>query len=110
MKQTFVLAIATVAAIALPATAQAIKIYIGVWQGVGRISREQLADFYEVSVATIDSNYQRNKDEFASDGVEVLRGVGLKDVRRIMRLTSKTPQETVYTPAGALRMGFILRD
>ncbi|NEP61333.1 MAG: hypothetical protein F6K31_30985 [Symploca sp. SIO2G7] len=28
----------------------------------------------------------------------------------MMSLTSKSPKETIYTPAGALRMGFILRD
>lgn len=85
-------------------------LFFAVWQGVGRVSRHDLAEFYEVSVDTIDSNYQRNKDEFISDGVEVLRGNDLREVRRIMRLTSSTPKETIYTPAGALRMGFILRD
>lgn len=73
-----------------------------VWRGVGRISRQQLAEFYEVSVDTIDSNYQRSKDEFVSDGVGVLRGNDLKEGKRIMRLPSSTSQETVYTPAGAL--------
>lgn len=86
------------------------SLFFAVWRGVGRISRQQLAEFYEVSVDTIDSNYQRSKDEFVSDGVEVLRGNDLKEGKRIMRLPSSTSQETVYTPAGALRMGFILRD
>lgn len=81
-----------------------------VWDGTPRTSRQELAEFYEVSVSTIDSNYQRHKDEFSLDGVEVLRGKALAEVRRILRLTSSTPQETVYTAAGALRMGFILRD
>ena len=86
------------------------SLFFAVWQGVGRISRQQLADFYEVPVATVDSNYKRNKDEFDSDGVEVLRGECLREARGIMPLASSTSQETVYTPAGALRMGFILRD
>ncbi len=81
-----------------------------VLNGVGRITRQQLADFYEVSVETIDSNYERHKDEFEIDGVEVLRGNALKDGKRIMRLPSKSSQETIYTPAGVLRMGFILRE
>lgn len=85
-------------------------LFFAVWQGVGRISRQQLADFYEVSVNTVDTNYQRHKDEFDTDGVEVLLGKDLKEVRLMMSLTSFTPRETVYTPAGALRMGFILRD
>ena len=86
------------------------SLFFAVWKGVGRISRQELAEFYEVSVDTIDSNYQRNKDEFVSDGVEVLRGNDLREGKRIMRLPSSSSQETIYTPAGALRMGFILRD
>ena len=85
-------------------------LFFAVWQGVGRTTRQQLADFYEVPIATVDSNYKRNKDEFDSDGVEVLRGERLREARGIMPLASSTAQETVYTPAGALRMGFILRD
>lgn len=80
------------------------------WNGVSRITRQQLADFYEVPVATVDSNYKRHTDEFESDGVKVFRGKDLKEVRGILPLTSSTPQETIYTAAGALRMGFLLRD
>lgn len=85
-------------------------LFFAVWQGVGRISRQQLADFYEVSIEAIDKNYQRCREEFRSDGVEVFSGKALSEVRDILSLTSSTPKETIYTPAGALRMGFILRD
>lgn len=85
-------------------------LFFAVWRGVGRISRQQLAEFYEVPVKTIDSNYQVYRDEFEMDGVELFRGESLKELRRVIRLSSNSPQETVYTPAGALRMGFILRD
>ena len=44
------------------------SLFFAVWKGVGRVSRQQVADFYEVPIATIDSNYKRNKDEFDSDG------------------------------------------
>jgi hypothetical protein len=81
-----------------------------VWNGLGRITRQQLADFYEVSKEVIDKNYQRHKDEFDIDGVEVLRGKDLNDARDILSLASKSSQETIYTAAAALRMGFILRD
>lgn len=86
------------------------SLFFAVWHGIGRISRQRLADFYEVSVDVIDKNYQRCRGEFQSDGVEVLSGKALSEVRDILSLTSSTPKETVYTPAGALRMGFILRD
>lgn len=84
-------------------------LFFAVWQGTPRTSRQRLAEFYEVSIDAIDKNYQRFKDEFESDGVKVLRNKDLNDVRDILSLTSKSPQETVYTAAGALRMGFILR-
>jgi hypothetical protein len=64
-------------------------LFFVVWKGISRISRQQLADFYDVSVDSIDKNYQRHKDEFDIDGVEVLRGKDLKDVRDSMSLTSK---------------------
>ena len=86
------------------------SLFFAVWRGVGRISRQQLAEFYEVPVETIDSNHKRYRDEFEVDGVEVLSGNDLKDVRSMLDLTSKSPREIVYTAAGALRMGFILRD
>ena len=86
------------------------QLFFAVWKDAARITRQDLADFYEVSVSTIDSNHQRHRDEFESDGVEVIFGADLKDARRIMRLASKTSQETIYTSAGSLRMGFILRD
>jgi hypothetical protein len=85
-------------------------LFFAVWRGVGRVSRQQLADFYEVPVETIDSNHKRYRDEFEADGVEVLSGKDLNDVRSMLDLTSKSPKEIVYTAAGALRMGFILRD
>lgn len=86
------------------------SLFFAIWQGVGRISRQQLANFYEVPIETIDSNHKRYRDEFEADGVEVLSGKDLNDVRSMIDLTSKSPKETIYTPAGALRMGFILRD
>jgi len=86
------------------------QLFFAVWKDKSRTTRQQLAEFYEVPVATIDSNYKRHTEEFESDGVEVLRAFDLKDARGIMPLASTTSQETIYTSAGALRMGFILRD
>jgi hypothetical protein len=86
------------------------SLMFAVWDGKPRCSRKDLAEFYEVSPSTIDSNRQRYSDEFELDGVEVFDGERLKEVRRIMRLTSSSPKETIYTAAGSLRMGFILRD
>jgi hypothetical protein len=54
--------------------------------GVGRVSREQLAQFYEVSVATIDTNNKRRRDEFDVDGAEVIEGKDLKDAKGLVLL------------------------
>lgn len=86
------------------------SLFFAVWSGVPRVSRQQLADFYEVPVATVDSSYQDHKDEFELDGVKVFRGAELKGLRGIIPLSPNSPRETIYTPAGALRMGFLLRD
>ena len=81
-----------------------------VWEGKSRVSRKQLSDFYDVKISTLDKNYKRNKPEFDRDGVEVMRGDALTKARDKLSLAPSTSQETVYTAAGALRMGFILRD
>ena len=86
------------------------SLVFAVWEGKSLITRNQLADFYEVPITTIDSNHQNHSQEFTRDGVKVYRGKDLRDVRGILPLTSKSPKETIYTAAGALRMGFILRD
>ena len=81
-----------------------------VWEGKSRVSRKDLADFYEIHTDTLDKNYKRNKDEFDRDGVKVFRGKALDDVRDKLSLSHKASSATIYTAAGALRMGFILRD
>ncbi len=86
------------------------SLFFAVWRGVGRISRQQLADFYEVPRTTVDSNYQDHQDEFQSDGVELFTGAPLRELKGVLPLSQNSPKEVVYTPAGALRMGFILRD
>lgn len=86
------------------------NLFFAVWRGVGRITRQQLADFYEVPRATIDSNYQDHQDEFQSDGAGIFEKSDLKELKGVLPLSQSSPKETVYTPAAALRMGFILRD
>ena len=81
-----------------------------VWEGKSRVTKDQVAEFYEVSIDSLNKNYQRCKDEFDRDGVEVLRGERLREVKDILSLSPSSPKEIIYTAAGVLRMGFILRD
>lgn len=86
------------------------SLVFSLWNGIGRISRLQLAHFYDVSIDVIDKNYQRYRDEFEIDGVQLAKGDDLIELRNVLSLSSNSPQEIIFTPAAALRMGFILRD
>lgn len=86
------------------------SVFFGVWQGTGYLTIQKTAEFYEVSQDSLDKNYQRNSDEFLSDGARVAKGADLKDVRDIMSLTSKRPSAILLPPRAVMRMGFILRD
>lgn len=78
------------------------SLMFAVWDGSSRVSRQQLADFYEVPVLTIDSNYQDHRSEFESDGVNIFKGKDLRGLRGVIPLSPNSPKETVYTATGAL--------
>jgi hypothetical protein len=88
------------------------SLYFAVWQGIGTCTTEQIAEFYEISSDTVRSvvKGKAHRDEFDSDGLRLLRGKELKDVRSILNLTPDTPQALVWTPRAALRLGMLLRD
>lgn len=85
-------------------------IYFAMYRGDKIASTEQVAEFYEVSVDVVRDNIRRHRDEFESDGVKVLKGKALKDVREILSLSSETPQATAWNLRGTLRLGMLLRD
>lgn len=78
--------------------------------GTGFATTEQMAEFYEVPVGTVQTVIKSNRDELSDDGLKTLRGKALKDVMSIIDITSKTPNLTVWTPCAALRLGMLLRD
>ncbi|MEG4406401.1 hypothetical protein [Microcoleus sp. MON2_D5] len=81
------------------------------WQGTGAATTEQMADYYEVPVETVRTVFKRHRDELDSDGVKVLRGKALSEVRVIMNLTEfNRPHLTIWTPRAAFRLGMLLRD
>lgn len=81
-----------------------------VWQGQGIATTEQMAEFYEDDVETVQKVIQRNRDEMESDGLKVLRRRDLREVVDIMSISPNTPSMTVWTPRAALRLGMLLRD
>ena len=78
------------------------------WKGVGRATSEQIAEFYEVPLDTIQSTIRLHKKELVSDGLETMKGKRLKDVLSSFDKTSKAPSLTVWTPRAALRAAFFL--
>jgi hypothetical protein len=85
-------------------------LHFSVWQGTGIATTEEVAEFYEVPIKTIETVLQRNREEFDSDGLKVLRGKELKDVTFIMKVTKKAPHLIVWNPRATLRLGYLLRD
>lgn len=75
-------------------SSQVKSLFFAQWQDVGRAARQQVADFYEVPVETINTNHKRYRDEFDLDGVQILSGQELKEVKFITNLTSSSPRET----------------
>lgn len=86
------------------------QIFFAVWNGRGWMTSKQVAEFYDVSEETIDANFKRHKDEFYSDGVELVRSKQLEEVRCIMHLASSVSSINLFPPRAVMRMGFILRD
>ena len=86
------------------------QIFFAVWNGKGWMTSKQVAEFYEVSEETIDTNFKRHRKEFRSDGVELVRSKELEEVRFIMNLTSSVSCVNLFSPRAVMRMGFILRD
>lgn len=85
-------------------------LHFAMYQGNKIASTETIAEFYDASEATVRQTVKRHYDEFELDGLKVLRGKALKDVRDALSLTSDTPQATAWTPRAALRLGMLLRD
>jgi hypothetical protein len=71
-------------------------LFFDVWKDVARVTRQQAADFYEIPLGTLDSNYKEHKDEFESDGVENVSGSELKELKRVLPLSENAPAAVIY--------------
>lgn len=84
------------------------------WQESAIATTEQVAEFYEVPVKTVQTSAKTNRNEFESDGLKVLRGKDLKDVTLNIevtyKVTSKASSLMIWTPRATLRLGMLLRD
>jgi predicted DNA-binding protein YlxM (UPF0122 family) len=85
-------------------------IHFAMYQGDRIATTEQIAEFFDVSTDVVRDNIRRHRDELESDGLKLLKGKALRDVREIFSLSSEAPQATAWTPRAALRLGMLLRD
>ena len=95
---------------ALETLNKAKALVMALWNSKEIATSVQLAQYFDVSEDVVRDNVRRNKEEFESDGLKVLRGNDLKLVSECFSLTSDTKRLTVWTPRAALRLGMLLRD
>jgi len=82
------------------------------------LSVEQVTNYYETSNSTIKTIIQRNREEFESDGMIILKGQELKDFKAKLNLDSnatelidnRTPSLTLLTKRSLLRVGLIMTN
>jgi len=74
------------------------------------VTREMVANYFEVDVETIHKLVQRNRDELTANGLSVLRGQELVDIMSIANLDTRTRALTVFTRRTVLVTAMLLRN
>lgn len=81
------------------------------------VSVEQIANYYEVTKKAIDTVILRHRDELEEDGIMVLKGQELKDLKKVLTdlhgedqlpIGSRTANLTILTKRAMLRIGMLL--
>lgn len=80
------------------------------------VSVEQVSSYYEVSNDAIKKIIQRHRDELEEDGITVLKGESLKELRQNIceghevptKISNKTTTLTILTKRAMLRIGMLL--
>lgn len=95
---------------ALETLDKAKALVMAVHQGTGIATTEQVAEYFEVSVETIQSIVKSNRIELQSDGLRLFKGKDLKEVLSVIDKSDNVPTLTIWTPRATLRCGMLLRD
>jgi hypothetical protein len=82
-------------------------LHFNVWQGTGIATTEQVAEFYEVPIETVNSAIKYHRSEFQSDGLKSTSGKELKSLKLSFNLCGNL---TIWNPRSTLRLGYLLRD
>jgi hypothetical protein len=90
------------------------SLLMAMWQGTGVATTQQMAEYYEVPIDTVQTVIKNNRDELESDGLKKLNAKELKALRSLglsdLDIPDSTTVLTIWTPRSALRLGMLLRD
>lgn len=76
-----------------------------------RSTIKQVASYYEVPEKTIETVLSRNKNEFAEDGIKIVKGEELKSILCYLHPEgNKTRKLTLLSKRAALRIGMLLTE
>ena len=75
-------------------------------------TKQQIAEFYQIDVVTIERYLENNEKELKHNGYNVLKGKSLKEFKEefghILNLSSRTPQLGVFNFRSFLNIGMLL--
>jgi hypothetical protein len=75
-------------------------------------TKQQLADFYQIDIVTIERYLDNNEQELKHNGYKVIKGKVLKEVKEkfgpILNISSKTPQLGLFNFRSLLNIGMLL--
>lgn len=74
------------------------------------VTTEMVANYYEVTEEVIRQLIVRNNDELLSDGLKVLTGKELSDIKSLCQIKSRAKSLTIIPRRAILRIGMLLRD
>jgi hypothetical protein len=77
-----------------------------------RFTKNQISDFYQIDIATIDRYLEGNENELKHNGYVVIKGKVLKEFKEqfggVTNLSSKTPQLGLFNFRAFLNLGMLL--
>jgi hypothetical protein len=75
-------------------------------------TKQQLADFYQIDIVTIERYLEGNEQELKHNGYKVIKGKELKEVKEkfgpILNISNKTPQLGLFNFRSLLNIGMLL--
>lgn len=73
------------------------------------VTVEMAATYYEVDHTIISMNISRNREELETDGMRVVRGEELTNLKLVSGINRKTPALTILPRRAVLRLGMLIQ-